>query len=39
VAAGRVTVHDDGEAFLGHLDQLDTEAQAGESASTPETES
>jgi len=37
VAAGRVTVHDDGDAFLGHLDQLDAEAQAGESASTPET--
>jgi hypothetical protein len=37
VAAGRVTVHDDGDAFLGHLDQLDAEAQSGGSASTPET--
>lgn len=26
VAAGRVTVHDDADAFLGHLDQLDAQA-------------
>lgn len=26
VAAGRVTVHDDGEAFLDHLDELDAQA-------------
>ncbi len=25
VAAGRVTVHDDSEAFIAHLDRLDTE--------------
>ncbi len=36
VAAGRVTVHDDGDAFLGHLDQLDAEARAGESAADAE---
>lgn len=39
VAAGRVTVHDDGDAFLGHLDQLDAEPESGESAAAPETQS
>jgi AbrB family looped-hinge helix DNA binding protein len=39
VAAGRVTVHDDGDAFLGHLDQLDAQAQAGESAPDAESQS
>jgi AbrB family looped-hinge helix DNA binding protein len=39
VAAGRMTVHVDGDAFLGHLDHLDAEAQSGGSAPTPETES
>lgn len=38
VAAGRVTIHDDGDAYLGHLDQLDAEAQSGGLASVPETE-
>jgi hypothetical protein len=37
VAAGRVTVHDDGDAFFGHLDHLDAEAQSSGSASAPET--
>jgi nucleoside 2-deoxyribosyltransferase len=33
VAAGRVTVHDDADAFLAHLDQLDAQADdAGTSA-------
>lgn len=39
VAVGRVTVHDDGDAFLGHLDHLDAEAHSGGSAAAPETES
>ena len=26
VATGQVTVHDDADAFLGHLDQLDAES-------------
>lgn len=39
MAAGRVTVHDDGNAFLGHLDQLDAEPQSGEQAAEPETQS
>jgi bifunctional DNA-binding transcriptional regulator/antitoxin component of YhaV-PrlF toxin-antitoxin module len=33
VAAGRVTVHDDGDAFLDHLDHLDAQAQADVAAS------
>ena len=37
VAAGRVTVHDDGDAFLDHLDQLDD--QADETAADTEPES
>lgn len=32
VAAGRVTVHDDSEAFLDHLDHLDAQAQADDPA-------
>ncbi len=30
IAAGRVTVHDDSQAFLAHLDQLDVDAEAEE---------
>ncbi len=33
VAAGEVSVHDDGEAFLDHLDRLDAEAAEAESES------
>lgn len=32
VAAGRVTVHDDGESLLAHLEQLDTEARANDAS-------
>jgi AbrB family looped-hinge helix DNA binding protein len=35
VAAGRVTVHGDGDAFLDHLDHLDAQAQAGDTAPQP----
>ena len=33
VAAGEVTVHDDSEAFLDHLDKLDAQADDAEPAS------
>jgi len=39
VAAGRVTVHDDGDTFLAHLDHIATEPESGESAAAPETQS
>ncbi len=35
VAAGRVTVHDYGDAFLNHLNHLDAQAQADHAASQP----
>lgn len=35
VAAGRVSVHDDGQAFLGHLDHLDAQAQADDTTEPP----
>ena len=38
VAAGRVTVHDDGDAFLGHLDHIDAEPESS-SAAAPKTQS
>ncbi len=30
IAAGRVTVHDDSQAFLAHLDRLDVDTEAEE---------
>ena len=36
VAAGRVTVHDDGDAFLDHLDQLDDQADEAAADTEPE---
>jgi AbrB family looped-hinge helix DNA binding protein len=35
VAAGRVTVHNDGDAFLDHLDHLDAQAQADDAPPQP----
>jgi len=35
VAAGRVTVHDQGDAFLEHLDHLDAQAQAEDAGPQP----
>jgi AbrB family looped-hinge helix DNA binding protein len=35
VAAGRVAVHDDGDAFVDHLDHLDAQAQADDAAPQP----
>jgi AbrB family looped-hinge helix DNA binding protein len=39
IAAGRVTVHDNCDAFVGHLDQLDREPKPGKSAAGPKTRS
>ena len=36
VVAGRVVVHDDGDAFLGHLDRLDAEARTDQATATAE---
>ena len=38
VAAGRVTVHDDGDAFLGHLDHIGAEPESS-SVAAPKTQS
>lgn len=35
VAAGRVTVHDDGDALLDHLDQLDARADEARAKADP----
>src|SRR5271156_6006599 len=36
VAAGRVTVHDDGDAFLDHLDHLDAQSDAKADDTAPQ---
>ena len=36
VAAGRVTVHDDADAFLDHLDRLDVQADDAAAGADPE---
>ena len=36
ISAGRVTVHDDSQAFLAHLDRLDVDTEAEAEAEAEE---